>query len=206
MRKLSARSTVLLVCDIQERFATIIHGFQSVVKTTEFLVKSAKELEMPIVVTEQYPKAFKRTVGSIDEILVLPEGDGTANLYKKCEKRTKTLFSMLTPEVKEHLRSLNCTSAIVCGIEAHVCVLQTTLDLLDMGIDVHICADAVSSQRPFDRSIALNRLSNAGAVLATSESLLFQIIGDSAHPKFKALQPLIKDNATNSATSELLHL
>uniref|UniRef100_A0A7S3JRL0 Isochorismatase-like domain-containing protein n=1 Tax=Aureoumbra lagunensis TaxID=44058 RepID=A0A7S3JRL0_9STRA len=193
-RPLRTGSTALLLCDIQSRFESVVHGFESLSRCASFLVKSASELDLPIIVTEQYPKAFKETIPAIKKIL--PE--------KNTKIFEKTLFSMCTPEVKAHLNELGCTSVILCGLETHVCVLQTSLDLLSMGIDVHVCADGVSSQRKFDRSVALSRLATSGAVISTSESLLYQLVVDSKHPKFRALQPFIKENAANSKESELL--
>lgn len=143
----------------------------------------------------RYPKAFKHTVPEISELL-----PADAGVFEK------TLFSMCTDEVKAHLQKLGCKSAILCGLETHVCVLQTTLDLLEMGIDVHICADAVSSQRHFDRSCALGRLTAAGAVVSTSESLVFQLLGNSKHPNFKAIAPFVRENAEDAKNSELQRL
>ncbi|KAJ1457558.1 Isochorismatase-like protein [Pelagophyceae sp. CCMP2097] len=189
--RLKVEGTVLLVCDIQERFRDVIHGFDSLVGTTKFLVQAAAELGIPVVVTEQYPKAFKATVAEVSSLL--PDSARTFE---------KTVFSMCTPEFRAHLGALGCTSAIVCGLETHVCVLQTTLDLLEGGVDVHVCADAVSSQREFDRSAALARLGRVAHV-STAESLVFQLLGDSRHPSFKALAPAVKAHADHAATSAL---
>ncbi|KAJ8600048.1 hypothetical protein CTAYLR_001823 [Chrysophaeum taylorii] len=182
--------TAVLVCDIQERFRDVIMGFESLVRSSSFLVRSASTLGVPVVVTEQYPKVFKKTVPDV----LVPE----AKVFEK------TRFSMCTDEVKAHLETLECEAVILCGLEAHVCVLQTTLDLLELGIAVHVCADAVSSQREFDRSVALKRLADSGAAISTSESLVFQLVGDAAHPNFKALQPLIKENAAAAAAASAL--
>mmetsp|Transcript_1987 Transcript_1987/g.5912 ORF Transcript_1987/g.5912 Transcript_1987/m.5912 type:complete len:205 (-) Transcript_1987:48-662(-) len=193
VKKLDPAKTCVLVCDIQERFRDVIMGFESLVKCSAFVVKSAGELKIPVVATEQYPKAFKKTV---PEIASLIKGDQD-KIFEK------TLFSMCTADVKAHLQALGVESAIVCGLETHVCVLQTTLDLLEMGLDVHVCADAVSSQRVFDRSVALARLAQAGAVVATSESVVFQLLKNSTHASFKAIAPFVRENAEDAKTSEL---
>ncbi|KAH8078824.1 isochorismatase domain-containing protein [Aureococcus anophagefferens] len=156
VKKLNPATTAVLVCDIQERFRDVIMGFESLVKCSGFVVKSAGELGMPVVVTEQYPKAFKKTVPEIASLLDPAGGN-------------------------------------------------TTLDLLELGIDVHVCADAVSSQRDFDRTVALARLASSGAVVSTSESLVFQLLGNSRHPNFKAIAPFVKENADASKTSDLQH-
>ena len=81
---------------------------------------------------------------------------------------------------------------ILCGIESHVCVQQTALDLLREEYDVFLVCDAVSSQRPYDRTVAINRLREAGAVLTTTESIIFDLMRDAKHPNFKAISGLIK--------------
>merc|ERR1712232_1359958 len=103
-------------------------------------------------------------------------------------------FSMLTTEVRDHLKPLNKTIYILVGIEAHVCVQQTALDLLEQGHDVHIIVDGVSSQQPFDREIALKRMSQAGAWLTTAQSAAFMLMQSADHPNFKAVSKLTVDH------------
>lgn len=162
---------------------------------------------MRIRLTEQYPERLGATVSDLSALLPATG----SNVF------AKTRFSMCTEEVTAHLENLGCTSVIICGLETHICVLQTSLDLMQKGIDVHVCVDGVSSKRTFDRSVsrrcvvasssraqvALTRLVNSGAVVWTAESLLFELLGDSKHPMFKALQPLIKENALIAADSRL---
>ena len=122
--------------------------------------RAAQALDIPIIVTEQYPKALGATVAELVE--VLPQAAHTVPV-------PKTVFSMLVPEVEAHLAALpGVKKVMIVGIEAHVCVLQTTLDLIERGYEVHILVDGVSSQRLADRSVALQRLAQAGAFLATS--------------------------------------
>lgn len=119
----------------------------------------------------------------------------------------KTRFSMVLPDsTPEWLRTANVKSVIIVGIESHVCVLQTALDLLEQGIDVHIAADGVSSCNAGERSIAFSRMASAGAQISTSESLLFQLLQDASHPNFKAISNLIKEEKQNTkeATEALL--
>ena len=184
----------MLVCDVQQRFTEIIFGFQELVKCSSYLVKVANALDLPVVCTEQYPKAFKQTV---------PELSSLINQKEKNKIFEKTMFSMATPEVMSHLSSMGIESCVLCGLETHVCVLQTTLDLLDQGLHVHIACDAVSSQRPFDRSVALKRLAGAGAVLSTSEAVVFQLLKDSKHPHFKSVAPFVRENAEDAKSSPL---
>ena len=146
----------------------------------------ANALNIPVIVTEQYPKAFGVTV---------PEISLTAADTKVFAKRK---FSMLTDEASTHLYSLRRPQIILCGVEAHVCVQQTAFDLLDMEYmddepyDVHVVCDAVSSQRSYDRTVALDRMRGAGALLTTAESLVFELMKDSEHPQFKTISQLVK--------------
>lgn len=158
----------------------------SVINRTSFCVQAANILEMPIVVTQQYPKAFGQTVEEISSLL--PESTIKAD---------KTKFSMCTEEVEAALAGRpGVDTVIMTGIESHVCVMQTTLDLLSSGKQVHIICDAVSSQKPHDRAVALKRMAAAGAVLTTSECAIFDLIGGAKHPHFKAINALIKDTAS----------
>ena len=184
--KLAASSSVLLCCDVQERFRSLILGFDDVVRTGSFLVKVCNEMNVPIIVTEQYPRAFQRTVTEISSVL-----ESSPKNYSTFEK---TLFSMYTEDVKKKIQEHGTNSAILFGIETHVCVQQTTLDLLEEGIDVHIVVDGVSSQREADRKHALERLRQAGAFLTTSESVAFMLLQNAKNPHFKAVSAAIKEN------------
>lgn len=123
-------------------------------------------------------------------------GSTTAELLphlEGVERHPKTLFSMVTPDVDDELQRRNRKQVVLFGIEAHVCVLQTALDLLDRGYSVWVVVDAVSSSRPTERSVALTRLDRAGVHLTTYESALFELMGDSKAENFKAVSSLIKE-------------
>jgi nicotinamidase-related amidase len=181
--RLARGTTRLFVCDVQERFRDLIHGMPEVVASTKLLVQVCGILGVPTIVSEQYPKAMKHTV---EEILsVLPV---SSEVYEK------KLFSMVAPDspaaaVLPDGRA-PAESVILCGIEAHVCVLQTALDLMAQGVEVHVVTDAVSSQRVADRETALRRLERSGAFLTTSESVAFQLLRTADDPDFKACSKL----------------
>jgi isochorismate hydrolase len=99
---------------------------------------------------------------------------------------------MMTEEVTGYLESLNKEQVLLCGIEAHVCVLQTAMDLIAQGKEVHVICDAVSSQRPHDRAVAMERLKDVGVHFTTAESVMFQLLKTSAHPQFKVCSKLLK--------------
>lgn len=121
--KLSSNNCAMLLCDMQERLIPHICNAQTIIQTTKLLTSVAKELQMPLVVTEQYPKALGRTSKDCFE-------DETHMAATPAFE--KKLFSMLAPNVSEHISSLGVTSFILFGIEAHVCVQQTALDLLEV--------------------------------------------------------------------------
>lgn len=184
--KLSPSNTALLVCDVQERFRPLIHKMETVVNTTKFMTSVAKELKFPIVVTQQYTKVFGPTIQDAFED---PNDLGTlAPIFEKKK------FSMCTEECTQHISSLNKSSFLLVGIEAHVCLQQTALDLLEKGHEVHIIADGVSSQQKYDRDIALRRMETSGAFITTAQSAAFMLLGDADHSNFKAVSKLVKDH------------
>mmetsp|Transcript_7079 Transcript_7079/g.10139 ORF Transcript_7079/g.10139 Transcript_7079/m.10139 type:complete len:213 (+) Transcript_7079:59-697(+) len=179
--KLSPESTAMLLCDIQQRFRPLIYRGETIVKTAQYMTSVAKALNIPVVATQQYTKVFGPTV---EECFADPEDLKSTPIFEK------KLFSMMTDEVSDHIEKLNKTSFILFGIEAHVCVQQTALDLLERGHDVHIVVDGVSSQQPIDREIALQRLGQAGAYLTTAQSAAFMLMGSADHENFKAVSKL----------------
>merc|ERR1711959_43790 len=181
--RLTAKSSALFVCDIQDKFRKVIHGMPEVIQTASRLVRAANVLDVPIFVTEQYPQRLGNTVPEISKDL------GPAPVFDK------TLFSMCTPELEKSFSENRVEQVLLCGIETPVCVYQTCLDLVErQGVEVHVCVDGVSSQRKGDRSVALQRLSQMPNVfLCTSEMAMFQLVGDSKHPQFKQISALAKE-------------
>ena len=147
LARLTPDKCVFLICDVQERFRTAIHGFANVVVGSQRMLRASKELSIPTIVTEQYPKGLLKTVEELD----------VAGANNHAEVFEKTCFTMVCPGVSERLAAIDFTDAVIVGIEAHVCVQQTTLDLIAMGRNVHLCVDAVSSSTPVDRACGLHR-------------------------------------------------
>jgi len=143
---------------------------------------------MPVIVTEQYPKGLGPTVPErgIQEYNIKPF--------------PKTLFSMVLPEVEESLKKQNpdVNTIILCGIETHACIQQTTLQLLEKGYDVHVVVDACSSRSMTDRMYAFNRLQQCGASLTTSEGVILELVKGSHHPRFKEIQKIIMESAPDT--------
>uniref|UniRef100_A0ACB8ER70 Isochorismatase domain-containing protein 1 n=2 Tax=Sphaerodactylus townsendi TaxID=933632 RepID=A0ACB8ER70_9SAUR len=183
---LTPSSTVFFCCDMQERFRPAIKYFGDIISVGQRLLQGARILGIPVIVTEQYPKGLGNTVQEIDLTgakLVLP----------------KTKFSMVLPEVETALAEIpGVRSIVLFGVETHVCIQQTALELVGRGLEVHIVADATSSRSMMDRMFALERLARTGIIVTTSEAILLQLIADKDHPKFKEIQNLIKASAPES--------
>eukprot|EP00607_Mallomonas_marina_P004161 CAMPEP_0182425894 /NCGR_PEP_ID=MMETSP1167-20130531/12386_1 /TAXON_ID=2988 /ORGANISM="Mallomonas Sp, Strain CCMP3275" /LENGTH=200 /DNA_ID=CAMNT_0024606961 /DNA_START=91 /DNA_END=693 /DNA_ORIENTATION=- len=183
LSQLRAETSALFLCDIQDRFRPLIYRSETIIQKSALLHSVTKLLDIPAFVTEQYPKAFGHTVPD----LKVPEGHP---IYEKKQ------FSMIVPELEQAFMATGRNQVILCGIEGHVCVLQTAMGLVSRGIEVHIVCDAVSSQRSYDRTVALHRLSAAGCQITTTESAIFQLMGGADHPHFKAISAMVKENSS----------
>ncbi len=180
--KLNPQRAMLLIIDVQEAFVSPIKRSKRVIRQCVTMVKAAQLLEVPITVSEQYPKGLGRTVSELQKEL------DKNQLYPD-----KTTFSCMAEEkCKEEILKQGRSQIIVAGIEAHVCVLQTVLDLLELGRDVFVLADAVSSRNNFDCKYALSRMAESGAIVTTTETVILEMTVGSKHPQFKSIQKLIK--------------
>ena len=173
--------TCLLVVDVQERLLPVIHENETVVRNIERLIRGAEILGVPVIVSEQYPKGLGPTV---EPLLKLVKGASAAE---------KITFSCLRdPGLAERIRRTGRDTLLVCGIESHVCVLQTALDALKEGYKVQVAADAVSSRSPVNKQIALERLAGAGAVITCTESALFELLEKAGSEEFRQISRLVK--------------
>jgi nicotinamidase-related amidase len=168
---------VLVVIDVQEAFRKAVPAFGDVAARTAILVQGAGALGVPVLVTEQYPRGLGDTVPEVAAHL------GAA------PRLPKTVFSAARAEGFD-LGGRD--QALVCGIEAHVCVAQTVLDLLARDVDVQVAGDATASRSGADRETALHRLEQAGATITTVEAALFELLGAAGTPEFKTVQELIR--------------
>ena len=175
--RLNPEATAFVFVDFQERFAGAVDGFSEAVDRACLLAQSAQLMKIETVVSEQYPKGLGPTVSKLKDAL------GQASILEKTD------FSA----VRHPGFSLGgATCAVLCGVEAHVCVAQTALDLLDADVDVFIAADAVASRSPIERDLGLSRLAGSGASILTVEAILFELLSGSSHPAFREVQGLIK--------------
>ncbi|KAJ5087880.1 hypothetical protein N7456_011496, partial [Penicillium angulare] len=184
------------ICDIQDKFRNGIYEFSKLVSTTEKMARAASTLQFPVYITTQNRAKLGNTVSELNTHLQGPHIKADVD---------KTFFSMITPEIKALLPSDPAAlDAIIVGIETHICVTQTTLDLLARGHRVYILVDGVSSINKEERKIALDRLRDAGAIITSSESLLFEILGDAKHEAFRSVSGLVKE--TKSETKGALEV
>ncbi len=173
----------LLVIDIQAAFASHIENWDAVCTRSQIMIQAADRLGIPIIVTEQYPEKLGATVPEIKK--VLPD----TPLF------SKMAFSCLAdPEVANRVTRETPVNLLLIGIETHVCVLQTALDALNNldGVTPYVIVDAVGSRKKQDREVALRRLEKEGAILTTSESVIFELLEQAGTEAFKKVLPLVK--------------
>lgn len=181
-QKLTASLSQLVVIDMQTRLAAVMptDPVESVIKYTRILAQSAAMLDVPILVTEQYPKGLGNTLPALADTLQ------TAAFIEK------TAFSCLAePKFERHL-TRDRSQIILAGMEAHICVLQTALDLRANGKQVFVVEDAVISRNPAHKTNAIARMREAGCIITNSESVVFEWLGKAEGDIFKAVSKLIR--------------
>ncbi len=180
--RLEAHHAIALCIDVQERLFPQIHERQALLQRTSVLVRGLQLLNIPVLVTEQYRKGLGGTVEPL------------ASLLEPFEPLEKMSFSACgNPDVEARVLGSGKHQVVVFGVEAHVCVLQTVLDLLGQGEKVIVVADCVSSRFASDRVLAIERMRSAGAIITTAESVLFEFMRTAAAPQFKAMSAIVKE-------------
>ncbi len=168
--------TVLVVVDVQEAFRKAVLEFDRVAASAGVLIQAARILDLPVVVTEQYPKGLGHTVPEVAEHV------------GGVEPLAKTVFSATGAEGFD-LGGRD--QVLMCGIETHVCVYQSALGLIDDGIEVQVASDAVSSRSEENRELGLNKMETAGAAITSVETALFELLGAAGSDEFKQIQKLV---------------
>ena len=178
---LSKNRTALLIIDVQEKILNVMRNHEQLIININKLINGFKILKLPIFFTEQYPKGLGQT--------------------------TELIFTNLKPEVPIQKLTFSCYGAenlfsnfrerkldqiVVCGIESHVCVMQTVLDLLANGFQVNVPVDAISSRKEIDYNAAIMRFSNEGAIVTSTESVLFELLEECRSDEFKQISKLVK--------------
>lgn len=178
----SVDNAVCLLVDVQTRLLPAMCDPTGVLDRIQLLVKGMNELQVPVVVTEQYPQGLGNTVPELSELFA-----------EDTQVIAKTSFSCFGEEAFAEVMDVEKRPVlIICGIESHVCVAQTALDALNAGYKVFIAADAVNSRKDSDREIALSQLRHAGCVVASAEAILFMLLKTAKNPAFKAVSKLVR--------------
>ncbi|KAF4121239.1 Isochorismatase family [Geosmithia morbida] len=188
---LRMENPVIFICDMQEKFKSAIHEFDKIILTSKKLLSFARNFSIPVQTTTQTVAKLGPTVAELAEMLPSPPHD-------------KTLFSMAIPPIRDALAPRS--SVALVGIESHICITQTALDLRDAGHHVYVMADGVSSCNSAEVTVALDRLrAEQGITVTTSESWMYQCVGDASHPGFKGLLNVVKNSSadTKSVLSSL---
>jgi nicotinamidase-related amidase len=176
-RVLDRDRAALVVVDVQEAFRPAVRDFDGVAAGAAALVRGARILGLPVVVSEQYPRGLGETVAEVAEHL-----DGIEPIEKVC----------FSAAAADGFNLAGRDQALMCGIESHVCVSQTAHDLLDRGVEVHVARDAVSSRTEQNRELGLHKMEGAGAIVTSVETALFELLGAAGTDEFKRVQELIK--------------
>jgi len=175
--------TALIICDVQEKFRKAIFQFDKMVQNSTKLINALKIMNVPMLVTEQNAKSLGKTVSEFDI-------SGAKGPFAKMQ------FNMCTPEISKEIATL-CNgqkpeSIVLIGIETHVCVENSAIDLREQGYEVHTVADCCSSRTQEDRLLALERMRDIGCHITTSENVIFKIVRDASHEQFKNVLAHIK--------------
>jgi len=179
--RIAKNHTMLLVIDIQERLLPHMAGHTELIRNTGILIEGMKILDVPVMVTEQYTKGLGETVRDVRDHL---------EEYAPLEKMAfsccdDNAFSLA-------LETHSKKNVVICGIETHVCVLQTAIDLLEKGYQPVVVEDCTSSRKLHDKAIAIERMRQEGAIISSCESILFELTRMSGTPEFKAISKLVK--------------
>jgi nicotinamidase-related amidase len=178
---LDSSDVVLCIIDYQEKLLPKIAGAEAILARGIRLIRFAREMDIPILLSEQYPKGLGRTVESVREAM------GHVTLIEKLS------FGCLgSAQYREALEATNRKQVLLAGVETHVCVLQTALAALESQYQVYLAADASGARHVYDHDIALRRLEREGATLVTAETAMFEMLREAGTPQFKRVLQIVK--------------
>jgi len=179
---ITPEETLLLVVDVQGRLAPSVHDSEAVVGAVGRMVRAASILEVPVLLTEQYPRGLGRTLDSVMELL--PGAEPVEKLSFSCCGNESFM---------ERLRAFGRNEILLAGMETHVCVYQTAVELLDFGYNVHLLTDAVSSRSEENRSLGIRCIEKSGAALSSTEMAMFELLREAGTDRFKAVSAIVKE-------------
>lgn len=180
--RLDKENTLAIIIDFQEKLVPVIADYEKIISSSNILIQGLQELEIPILVSEQYTKGLGETVLMLKKVI-----------HESTPIAEKHTFSCLGCEdISSWIQTQKKKQILILGIETHICVLQTALDLLSNDYQVFVVCDCVGSRSMYDNEIALQRLQSEGARLTTCESVLFELTVDSKDSHFKHISKLIK--------------
>lgn len=180
--RILAEDSLTLIIDYQERLVPVIHNVEEILHNSKILIKGLKALEIPMLVTQQYTKGIGMTVPVIAEAV----GEG----FKYLDKLTFSCAD--NEEILKKITASGKKNIIICGIEAHICVLQTVIDLIQKGYQVILVEDCIGSRKENDKKVAVQRAAQEGAVVTTYEAILFELTRSAKTDVFKEISRLIK--------------
>ena len=209
VKRLNGNNAVLVVVDMQERLVPAMMDNQELVETVAKLIRGCRLLDVPSIFTQQYTKGLGATIPEIAEVAVSEvesidagaEESAIEDAEDSAAVQEQEIFSFVEkhafsvvgePDFNREMKRYEVTDIIVCGIESHVCVMQSVLDFLGDGYNVYVAADACSSRYDLDYDRALARMAASGAVITTTEAILFELLGDAKNPRFKEISKLVK--------------
>jgi nicotinamidase-related amidase len=181
MSLMKREDTLLVIIDCQTKLMPAIKDNDEIEETVVKLTKGAQVLGLPVIVTQQYTKGLGPTLDSINEVL----GE-----YEHVEKTT--FSAMGAPEFVERIKAAGKKNILMTGVETHICVQQTTLELLEAGYNVYLIEDCVGSRRKSDKKAACRRMEAAGAVVTTYEAALYEVLKGAKEEGFKAISAIVK--------------
>ena len=173
--------SILIVTDIQGNLAKLMHNRAELYKNTGIIIDGIRALDIPILWIEQYPRGLGPTV---------PEVAVHLNGYEPLSK--KTFSSLKDPTISEHFDQLGRDQVLLVGIETHVCIYQSAIDLIERGIETHVVEDAVSSRTEFNKRIGIRKIERAGGNITSVETALFELLGIAEGDAFKKIIKLVK--------------
>lgn len=178
---LTPETTLLVVIDVQGNLARVVAESEAVIKAVQQLVQGAGLLEIPVLLTAQVPEKIGHTIPEVAGLL--PDQNDLPRVHFSIWQDTA---------MQQAIRNSGRRQVLLCGFEAHICLYQSSLDLLAEGFEVYMATDATSSRNPYNKAIALQELTSQGVHLTTVEMALFSLLRSAEHPAFKSVSRLIK--------------